>query len=105
MNDSLQNGLVLLANQQISNSSFRLVVGGDVQAAAGTYIPRSVDNDLLNLCLQGKFSYVLACRQIGKSSLKNAVAEQLTQRGWRVVRLDPHPCVVLRAVTHGCLRA
>ena len=88
MNDSLQNGLVLPVNQQISNSSFRLVVGGDVQAAAGTYIPRSVDNDLLNLCLQGKFSYVLACRQIGKSSLKNAVAEQLTQRGWRVVRLD-----------------
>lgn len=88
MNDSLQNGLVLLANQQTSNSSFKLVVGGDVQAAAGTYIPRSADDDLLNLCLQGKFSYVLACRQIGKSSLKNAVAEQLTRRGWRVVRLD-----------------
>lgn len=88
MNDSLQNGLGLLAKQQISNSSFRLVVGGDVQAEAGTYIHRSVDDDLLNLCLRGKFSYVLACRQIGKSSLKNAVAEQLTRRGWRVVRLD-----------------
>lgn len=88
MSDSLQNGLGLPANSQTLNSSFRLVVGGDVQAAAGTYIPRSVDDDLLNSCLQGKFSYVLACRQIGKSSLKNAVAEELTRRGWRVVRLD-----------------
>ena len=30
----------------------------------------------------------MACRQIGKSSLKNAVAEQLTQKGRCVARLD-----------------
>ena len=88
MNNSLPNSSASLSSAQQSESVFKFAVGGDVQASDGTYLFRSVDTQLLQSCLHGQFSYVLACRQIGKSSLKNAVAEELITRGWRVVRLD-----------------
>lgn len=61
---------------------------GDVQAAQGTYIRRPADDQLFAACLNNEFAYVLACRQIGKSSLKNAVAERLIGQGIRVARID-----------------
>lgn len=72
----------------MSNLPFKLVVGGDVQAADGGYIRRPADDQLFEACLANEFSYVLACRQIGKSSLKNAIAERLIEKGVRVARID-----------------
>ncbi len=56
-------------------------VGGTVQAGSGIYIPRQADNELLNLCQQGDFAYVLTSRQMGKSSLMVRTAEQLSGDG------------------------
>ncbi len=38
-------------------------VGGTVQAGSGIYIPCQADEDLLHLCCQGDFAYVLTSRQ------------------------------------------
>ncbi|MDM8527440.1 AAA-like domain-containing protein [Anaerolineales bacterium HSG24] len=56
-------------------------VGGTVGAGEGVYIPRQADNDLLALCQQGAFAYVLSSRQMGKSSLMVRVAKQLYEEG------------------------
>jgi hypothetical protein len=70
-------------------TEFRLAVGGDVQAKGGSYIVRQeIDQALYEACQAHEFAYVLACRQIGKSSLKNAIAERLMAEGIRVARLD-----------------
>lgn len=56
-------------------------VGGTVQAGGGIYIPRKADEELLNFCLNGEFVYILAPRQIGKSSLMVNTVRQLDQKG------------------------
>ena len=59
-------------------------VGGTVQAnQKGLYIPRCADQELLNLCRQSKFAYVLTPRQMGKSSLMIRTAERLIDEGIR----------------------
>ncbi len=63
-------------------------VGGTVQASDGTYIERSVDNELLEYCLAGEFAFVLTARQMGKSSLMVRTAERLQQQGVRSVIID-----------------
>jgi len=52
-------------------------VGGTVQAGTGIYIPRRADEQLLELCRNRTFAYVLTPRQMGKSSLMVRTAEQL----------------------------
>ncbi|MBV7339577.1 AAA-like domain-containing protein [Chloroflexi bacterium TSY] len=76
------------SEQTVPKQPVRLSVGGDVQASNGTYIERVADKQLYDACLAHDFSYVLACRQIGKSSLKNAVAERLIAEGVSVSRID-----------------
>jgi hypothetical protein len=56
-------------------------VGGAVQASAGVYIERNADHVLLALCAAGSFAYVLAPRQVGKSSLMIHTVQRLKQRG------------------------
>ncbi len=64
-------------------------VGGTVQTnEQGLYIPRPADAELLTLCQQAEFSYVLTPRQMGKSSLMIRTAEQLLDAGWQVVIID-----------------
>src|SRR6478609_6601713 len=63
-------------------------VGGAVQASQGVYIPRQADADLLALCRAGTFAYVLAPRQLGKSSLMLHTAEALAAEGTRTVLID-----------------
>jgi WD40 repeat protein/ABC-type transport system substrate-binding protein len=63
-------------------------VGGTVQAGSGLYIPRHSDNDLLTLCQEGAFAYVLAPRQLGKSSLMIRTAERLQEAGVLSVIID-----------------
>ncbi|HKP53620.1 MAG TPA: AAA-like domain-containing protein [Chloroflexia bacterium] len=63
-------------------------VGGTVQAGEGVYLPRSVDAELLKLCQEGTFAYILSPRQSGKSSLMIHTARQLEADGVRTATLD-----------------
>jgi len=56
-------------------------VGGAVQAGGGVYIERKADRDLIELCGKSQFAYVLAPRQMGKSSLMVHTVRRLKQRG------------------------
>lgn len=64
-------------------------VGGTVQAnAQGLYIPRQADQDLLQLCRDSTFAYVLTPRQMGKSSLMIRTAETLYEEDIAAVIID-----------------
>ncbi|WP_248277933.1 AAA-like domain-containing protein [Brasilonema sp. UFV-L1] len=64
-------------------------VGGTVQANQnGVYIPRKADEELLALCRENKFVYILTSRQMGKSSLMVRTAEQLADEGIQTVVID-----------------
>lgn len=62
-------------------AAVRYVAGGTVQAGEGIYIERSADAELIKLCSEGAFAYVLTSRQMGKSSLMIRTAEKLIQEG------------------------
>ncbi|WP_313950002.1 CHASE2 domain-containing protein [Nostoc sp. FACHB-190] len=63
-------------------------VGGTVQAGGGIYIPRKADMELLNLCREATFAYVLTPRQMGKSSLMVRTAQTLTEEGISSIVVD-----------------
>ena len=62
------------------NPSF-YTVGGPVKAGSGVYVPRRADGELLALCREGTFAYVLTARQMGKSSLMVRTARRLAGDG------------------------
>ena len=63
--------------------------GGTVQAQeGGLYLVRPADQQLLELCRQSRFAYVLTPRQLGKSSLMIRTAEELQAEGFRAVMVD-----------------
>jgi hypothetical protein len=64
------------------------VAGGTVQAGGGIYLPRRADDELLNHCLAGDFTYILTSRQMGKSSLMIRTAERLVGCGVQPVVID-----------------
>ena len=67
----------------------RYTTGGTVQAQeGGLYLQRPADQQLLALCQQSRFAYVLTPRQLGKSSLMIRTAEQLQAEGFRAVMVD-----------------
>jgi hypothetical protein len=72
----------------MSDKSVKFVVGGPVQVDAGTYLERPADEELLQACKKGDFAYVLACRQIGKSSLMNETGKKLREEGIRTAVID-----------------
>ena len=55
----------------LPNPSF-YTVGGPVQAGSGVYVPRKADGELLALCREGTFAYVLTARQMGKEQSDGA---------------------------------
>ncbi len=63
-------------------------IGGTVQAKGGIYLPRPADDELLQHCLVGDFSYVLTARQMGKSSLMVRTAERLNADGIQTAIID-----------------
>ena len=63
-------------------------LGGTVQASKGTYISRQADEQLLELCQKGEFTYTLTSRQMGKSSLMISTAYKLKQAGVKSVIID-----------------
>ena len=62
-------------------------VGGAVQQGA-LYVARRADNELLLALRHGEFCYILAPRQIGKSSLRIRVGQALAREGVRCVSID-----------------
>ncbi|MEH1958064.1 CHASE2 domain-containing protein [Nostoc sp.] len=70
------------------SESDRRGVGGTVQAGGGIYIPRQADEELLALCRARTFAYILAPRQVGKSSLMVRTAEQLADEGIQSMIID-----------------
>ena len=44
--------------------------GGTVQAGGGIYLSRRADADLLALCQEGAFAYILTPRQIDRKSTR-----------------------------------
>lgn len=67
----------------------RYTTGGTVQAQEGAlYLVRPADQQLLELCRQSRFAYVLTPRQLGKSSLMIRTAEELQAGGFRAVTVD-----------------
>ncbi len=67
---------------------FAFVAGGTVQAGGGIYLTRRADDQLLDHCLAGDFTYILTSRQMGKSSLMIRTAERLAAAGALPVVLD-----------------
>jgi hypothetical protein len=64
-------------------------VGATVQTnRSGVYIQRRADEELLALCREGKFAYVLTPRQMGKSSLMVRTARQLRTEKIQSVMID-----------------
>ncbi|MGB3615869.1 MAG: AAA-like domain-containing protein, partial [Elainellaceae cyanobacterium] len=55
--------------------------GGTDQAGQGIYLERQADAQLLQLCQEGVFAYVLTSRQMGKSSLMVHTARRLATEG------------------------
>ena len=68
--------------------SSAFVAGGTVQAGGGIYLPRRADDELLEHCLAGNFTYILTSRQMGKSSLMIRTAERLVGCGVQPVVID-----------------
>ncbi len=62
-------------------------VGGAVQQGA-LYVERRADRELLEALRHGEFCYILAPRQIGKSSLRIRVGQALAREGVRCVSID-----------------
>lgn len=64
-------------------------VAGAVQSKKNSlYITRRADDELLALCREGRFAYVLTARQLGKSSLMFRASEQLEREGAKVAIVD-----------------
>ncbi len=62
-------------------------VGGAVQQGA-LYVARKADSELLDALRHGEFCYILAPRQIGKSSLRIRVGQALAREQVRCVSID-----------------
>ncbi len=67
--------------EEADSHPVKFAVGGAVQSQAGTYLERPADEDLYEACTATQFSYVLATRQIGKTSLMYETARRLQAEG------------------------
>ncbi|WJW70252.1 AAA-like domain-containing protein (plasmid) [Candidatus Chlorohelix allophototropha] len=63
-------------------------VGGTVEADKRLYVTRKADEELLELCRAGQFAYILAPRQIGKSSLMMRTSQRLSEERVKTVIID-----------------
>jgi WD40 repeat protein len=72
----------------VHRPAFRYVTGGTLPPDSPSYITRPCDAELLALCRQGEFAYVLSSRQMGKSSLMARTTAALLAEGQTVVAID-----------------
>ena len=75
-------------NHPIAASAVDYQVGGSLRLDASSYICRQADEQLLAALLEGEYCYVFNARQMGKSSLRVRMQQQLARRRKRCVSLD-----------------
>jgi WD40 repeat protein len=75
------------ASQDTTSAPLRFQSGGAVRPGA-FYIERDADAELLQTLLDSEYCYVLAPRQMGKSSLRVRAGEQLRKHGVRYATVD-----------------
>jgi WD40 repeat protein len=69
-------------------SKIRFTAGGTVQAGNGMYLERAADAELLRLCRDRQFTYILTSRQMGKSSALEHAAQCLAAEGYARAVVD-----------------
>ena len=62
--------------------------GGTLEAGFPSYIERKADNDLLQFIKEGKLSYILTARQMGKSSVCIKTQAILAKEGYKTSYID-----------------
>jgi len=70
------------------SSSVLYSVTGSLAGGGGIYVRRKADDELFDLCRKGTFAFVLAPRQVGKSSLMACAVSRLQEEGVRTVVID-----------------
>lgn len=70
------------------DKTVRYITGGTLPADSPLYVTRRADSELLHLCKQGEFCYVLTSRQMGKSSLMARTARALAAEGVCCAQID-----------------
>ncbi len=63
-------------------------VGGSLRKDLPSYVERQADIDLYQGLQKGEFCYVLAARQMGKSSLSVRMMKRLADEGWAMAYVD-----------------
>ena len=72
----------------MSSDQFFHEGGGPLDVGISSYIKRKADTELYENLVAGHFCYVLAARQMGKSSLSYKIGQKLIKENWVVTWVD-----------------
>lgn len=85
---SIQESLPDSMSASTRKPRLRFKRGGTLRPEDDVYVERPADAELLATLLRGDFAYVLAPRQIGKSSLREHTARELRKHGVLCATID-----------------